>query len=119
MKRFKKKAEEKTTQLPSWEEIVSRMYDEELYCPEDYIIVKVIYSADKAHRYVVFKSDTDYLTYVYEKLQAYDEYELTYFPSDLPAYWLPNEDGARRIFNDIDIFMRELKAEPQYKTFFD
>ncbi|MDE6475109.1 MAG: hypothetical protein K2L70_08430 [Clostridia bacterium] len=117
MKSFKKQTE---IPKPTWEEIVSMMYDEDLCCQEDYEIVQVIYSADKEHRYVISKSDTNRLTYEYQKLQVYDEEEMAYFPSgSLPAYWLPIENVAKPIFDDINILMRELKAEPQYKTFFD
>lgn len=119
MKFFKKKPKHTPRELPPWEEVVKMMYDKDLHAPCDYEIIDVIYSTDKAHRYLILKSD-DLLTYRYERLQACDEYELLCLPDGaLPAYWLPHESGAKPIFNDLDILMRELKAEPLYKTYFD
>lgn len=116
MKLFKKKVT--SSSLPSWEEIVSMMYDKDLHFADEYKIVDVIYSQDKSHRYVILKSNDGLLTYKYQKLTVYDEEEAAYFPT-LPADWVTYESGASPIFDDINVLKRELKADPPYKTYFE
>lgn len=105
-----------------WEEIVKLMYGKELnYC--DCHPIDVIYSLDKAHRYVILKTDIGYLTYQLESIALYDEEELKYFPhsDEAPAYWRPcdNLDKSKSIFDDIKSLMRELRSQSEYKIYFE
>lgn len=34
------------------------------------------------------------------------------------AYWQPENSGAKPIFDDMEILIRELAATPEYKLFF-
>ncbi|MDE6472637.1 MAG: hypothetical protein K2L52_06380 [Clostridia bacterium] len=103
-----------------WEEIIELMQGKELSYADSQVS-EVIYSLDKAHRYVILNTDTGYLTYLFESLELYDEDELKYFPpsDDVPAYWLPRDNFAKPIFDDKKNLMRELKTQPEYKTFFE
>ena len=102
-----------------WEEIIKLMQDKELSYADSQVI-DAIYSLDKAHRFVILKNDLGHFTYIFESLELYDEDELKYFPpsDDVPAYWLPRDNFLKPIFDDISVLMRELKAQPEYKTFF-
>ena len=105
-----------------WNEIVELMYGKEL----NYIdcqIVDVIYSLDKARRYVIVKDENGYLTFGLEKIELDDEDTLDYFPpsDEPPAYWTPeyHDSGTKSIFDDMKNLMRELKSQPEYKTYFE
>ncbi|MDE6028724.1 MAG: hypothetical protein K2F90_00175 [Clostridiales bacterium] len=115
---FRKSKKSPPKVLP-WDEIVKIMYDKDFRAPDDCEIIDVVYSYDKAHRYLILKSNDGYFRYQYEYLIAYDEDELIYFGDDSPGYWLPHTLSPCPLFNDMTILMRELKAEPDYKTYFE
>lgn len=116
---FRKSKKSSPKVLP-WDEIVKIMYGKVLSVPDDCEIIDVVYSRDKAHRYLILKSNDGYFRYQYEYLFAYDEDELICFGADsLPGYWLPHTLSPSPLFNDMTILMRELKAEPDYKTYFE
>ncbi len=78
-------------------------------------VVEVIYSSVKSRRYVVLKSDVGYYTYISERLHARSEDELNYFPDDSElGYWLPENDGAKHIFDTYEHAKAELRSEPEY-----
>ena len=104
-----------------WNEIVELLYGKQL----DYAdrqIVDVIYSPDKARRYVITKDEMGFLRYGLEQIVLDDEDTLLYFPpsDEPPAYWNPDfSDKSISIFDDIKSVMRDLKAQPEYKTYFE
>ena len=106
----------------TWDEIVELMYGKELNYTNCQI-VDVLYSVDKAQRYVITKDDKGYLTYGLEKIELDDEDTLIYFPpsDEPPAYWTIDYQAsrARSVFDDINNLMRELKTQPEYKTYFE
>ena len=103
-----------------WNEIVELMHDKELNYNG---IVDVLYSIDKAHRYVIVEDDDGYLSFAFEKIELDDEDILDYFPpsDEPPAYWTIDYQASRSIsiFDDINNLMRELKSQPEYKIYFE
>ncbi len=84
-------------------------------------VVDAIYSHDRSMRYVILKSDKDFLTYTLQKIEIFDEEEWRYVFSsggEIPAMWSDCDGCSRSIFDDIESLMRELKGEPCYKQFF-
>lgn len=118
MKFFKQKNVIKKRNLPTWEETVESMRDKGLNYIDGYKIIDVLYSTDNEHRFVILRVDDNYLTFSFESLQPYSEEEMMNFTDNEFAYWLPEDNGAKHIFDDIEILMRELMATPEYKTFF-
>lgn len=115
---FRRKSKIGNPQYPPWNEIVDIMQNKGLKFI-DYEVVKVLVSANKMHRCVITKSSEGYFSYVFEYLEKYDEEELRFLsPNKLPAYWVSRADGFRSIFGDIDSVLRELKTDPEYKTYF-
>lgn len=116
---FKKKRAPRSAR-PSWEEIVASMRDEELNLVDGYKLIDIIYSRDSAHRFKIMKVELDagnsYFTYSFESLKQCDEDELL-ISSDSYAYWLPHDEG-QHIFDDMETLMRELRATPEYISFF-
>ena len=94
------------------EEIIELMYGKSLNYVDE--VVDVIYSKDKTKRYVILK-DGNCFTYTYEVLEFYDEEEYKYV-GGLPAYWYPSGGGG--IYDSIETVMKELKADPNYKSCF-
>lgn len=117
---FSKKQSPTIPPRPTWDEVVKIMYDKNLTFDED--LVKVIYSEDKAQRYVVLKSKKGFYTYRLETLYAFDEEEwrYTYSGEDtLPGMWETLTSGnSRSFFGSEDEAMIDLIAEPVYKEFF-
>ena len=76
---FRKFRKEKPVvpKMHEWNEIVEMLYDKSLNCFDDEV-VKVIYSKDKAKRYIVLKSDRGFFTYRLEKIYQFDEEEWRY-----------------------------------------
>lgn len=113
----KKKAVAPRRRIPTWDEVVESMYGKALAYADE--VVDVIYSADKSRRYVVLKSDVGYFTYISEHVCALDEDELNYFPDDSElGYWLPENDGAKHIFDTYERAKSELQREPEYIRYF-
>lgn len=89
-------------------------------------MVKVIYSADKSKRYVVLKDKNSYLSYRFETVYKLDEDEYKQaervFPHNkaLPAIWEPLGGTAEKsLFENEEELLKELKAEPEYKRYFE
>ena len=120
-KLFKKKSKEETSTIPSWETVVEMMYDKHLDAFSDEV-VKVIYSKDRSMRYVVLKDEKGFFTYQLEAIYQYDEDEWKYICSHdnaLPAMWDPFIGiVGNSIFENMDELLKELKAEPEYKSYF-
>ena len=120
-KLFKKKSKEETPTMPSWETVVEMMYDKHLDAFSDEV-VKVIYSKDRSMRYVVLKDEKDFFTYQLEAIYQYDVDEWKYICSHdnaLPAMWEPFRGiVGKSVFENMDELLKELKAEPEYKSYF-
>ena len=120
-KLFKKKLKEETPPMPSWETVVEMMYDKDLDAFSDEV-VKVIYSKDRSMRYVVLKDEKGFFTYQLEALYQYDEDEWKYICSHdnaLPAMWEPFRGiVGKSFFENMDELLKELNAEPEYKSYF-
>ncbi len=120
-KLFKKKLKEETPPMPSWETVVEMMYDKDLDAFSDEI-VKVIYSKDRSMRYVVLKDEKGFFTYQLEAIYQYDEDEWKYICSRdnaLPAMWEPFRGiVGKSFFENMDELLKELNAEPEYKSYF-
>ncbi len=108
--------------VPSWDRIVAALYDKQLdsFCDE---VIKVIYSKDRAMRYVVLKSEKGFLTYQLEAIYQFDRDEWKYICINndaLPAMWEPFRGiEGKSVFSCIDDLEREMKAEPEYKRYFE
>ena len=104
--------------MPEWNEIVKMLYDKNLDCFDDEV-VRVIYSKDKAMRYIVLKSDKGFFSYRLEKIYQLDEEEWSYRCSfDLtPAFWQDVDNGSKSIFSTLEDALNELKQEAEYKFF--
>lgn len=108
--------------LPPWSEIVTEMYGKDL--PKDrtdgFTLLEVIYSLDKAHRFLILKSDENTWSYSFEELVAFEEYELSFIDAEqYPAMWIPKDTGFKSVFDDIELLKRELKISPEYKRYFE
>lgn len=121
-KLFKKKPVVEIPPMHSWETVVEMMYDKYLDAFSDEV-VKVIYSKDRWMRYVVLKDEKEFFTYQLEAIYQYDEDEWKYICSHdnvLPAMWEPFRGiVGKSVFENIDELLNELKAEPEYKQYFD
>ena len=104
--------------MPEWNEIVEMLYDKSLNCFGDEV-VKVIYSKDRAKRYIVLKSDKGFFTYLLEKIYQLDEEEWGYRSSyDLtPAFWQVVDNGRKSIFTSLEDALKEMEQEAEYKIF--
>ncbi len=104
------------SKMPEWNEIVEMLYDKNLDYFDDEV-VKVIYSKDKAMRYIVLKSDTGFFSYRLEKIYQLHEEEGSYRCSfDLtPAFWQDVDNGSKSIFSNLEDALKELKQEAEYK----
>ena len=104
--------------MPEWNDIVEMLYDKNLDCFDDEV-VRVIYSKDKALRYIVLKSDKGFFSYRLEKIYQLDEEEWSYRCSfDLtPAFWQEIDNGSKSIFSNLEDALKELEQEAEYKFF--
>ncbi len=104
--------------MPEWNEIVEMLYDKSLDFL-DLTVEKVIYSRDKAKRYVVLKSDKGFFSYRLEKIYQLDDEEWSYRCSfDLtPAFWQEVDNGSKSIFSTLEDALKELEQEAEYKFF--
>ena len=108
--------------MPSWETVVEIMYDKHLDAFSNEVI-NVIYSKDRSMRYVILKDEKGLFTYQLEAIYQYDEDEWKYICSHddaLPAMWEPFRGiVGRSVFNNTDALLKEMKAEPDYKKYFE
>lgn len=116
MKFFKRKNVNKSRPLPTWDETVEIMRNEYLNYGDK--IIDVISSTDGAHSFVILKSDCNHLTYSFESLKLYEPEFMKYCDDNEIAYWQLENSGAKPIFDDMEILIRELAATPEYKLFF-
>ena len=120
-KLFKKKPVVEIPPRPSWETVVEMMYDKHLDAFSDEV-VKVIYSKDRSMRYVVLKDEKGFFTYRLETIYQYDEDEWKYicsYNNSLPAMWEPFRGiVGKSFFENMDELLKELSAEPEYKSYF-
>jgi len=114
----KQKSKQAVRRMPEWNEIVEMLYDKNL----DFIdstVEKVIYSKDKAKRYVVLKSEKGFYTYCLEKIHQLDEEEWNHSGSCdfVPAFWQDADDRSLSVFSTLEEALKELEQEPEYKVF--
>ncbi len=118
---FRKRIKPDIPPMPSWEEIIEKMYDRQLdsYADE---VVKVIYSKDRSMRYVVLKVKRDLLIYQLEAIYKFDREEWENFrlyDNALPAMWEPLEGNTSiSFFESMDELLVGMKEEPEYKQRF-
>ncbi len=120
-KLFKKEKEVRPVPpMPSWDEIVEIMYDEQLNFFSDEII-DVFYSTDRAMRYVILKDARGLFTYHLEVLCPFDEDEWQYACSHedaFPAMWEGYTGNSCSLFENEEDLMNDLRAQPEYKRYF-
>ena len=120
MKKIGKFRKEKRVvpKMPEWNEIVEMLYDKNLDFL-DLTVEKVIYSRDKAKRYVILKSDKGFFSYRFEKIYQLDDEEWSYRCSfDLiPAFWQAVDNGSKSIFSTLEDALKELEKEAEYNFF--
>lgn len=120
-KLFKKKPRVEIPPMSPWETVIEMMYDKHLDAFSDEV-TRVIYSKDRSMRYVVLKDEKGFFTYQLEAIYQYDEDEWRYIGSHdnaLPAMWEPLRGiVGKSVFENIDELLKELKAEPEYKCYF-
>ena len=104
--------------MPEWNEIVEMLYDKNLDFL-DLTVEKVIYSRDKAKRYVILKSDKGFFSYRLEEIYQLDDEEWSYRCGfDLtPAFWQEVDNGSKSIFSTLEDALKELEQEAEYKFF--
>lgn len=116
---LKKPAAPKAPPMPEWDTLVDMMYGRGLDSYPGQVL-SVIYSRDRARRYVVLMADKGYLTYRLEKISGFDpeewEYVYSFDHAALPATWQAVRMGG--FFGSEDDVMRELRADPEYAEFF-
>ena len=118
---FKRKSKELIPPSPSWETVVEMMYDKQLnvFSGE---VVRVIYSKDRAMRYIVLKCENKVFTYQLEAIHQFDEDEWKYIcahDNALPAMWEPFRGiVGKSFFENIEELLKEIKTEPEYKQYF-
>lgn len=85
--------------------------------------VNFIYSKDKTMRYVIFRNDKGIFSYILEEIYVFDEDEWKYIcirDNALPATWQPfTGRNGNSFFENYDDLLKELKAEPEYKLYFE
>ena len=98
------------------------MYDKHLNAFADEVI-KVIYSKDRSMRYIILKDEKGIFTYQLEAIYQFEEDEWKYVGSHddaLPAMWEPFRGiVGKSFFNNTEELLKEMKAEPEYKQYFD
>ena len=119
---FQKEKPKKIPAMPPWSEIVEMMHDKQLGSFIDQV-VRVVYSADHTKRYVVLKNKKGLFTYQLETIYQIDEDEWEYICSDndaLPATWDPfGSIAGKSLFENEEELLKEMKAEPEYKQYFE
>lgn len=106
--------------MPEISEIVERMYNQSLEYL-DYTVEEVIYSSDKAMRYVILRNKSGTYTFRFEKISLYDEEEWKYFinENELPAMWLPVNSEMISFFDSKEDALAAIKCEPEYTAYFN
>lgn len=121
-KLFQKGKSKEIPTTPPWAEVVEMMHDKSLdaFAIE---VVRVMYSVDKTMRYVVLKDEKGLFTYQLEAIHQFDEEEWKYiFSNDgtLPATWEPfGESIGKSFFENEEELLKEMKAEAEYKQYFE
>ncbi len=118
--RYSKQKKTDVPPIPSWGEIVDRMYGQGLDAFSDEVY-GVIYSCDRAMRYVILKDEKGFYSYCLEAIYQFDEDEWRYVceSKDVPAMWEPHpEVKSSSLFDTKESALREMRAEPYYKNYF-
>lgn len=106
---------------PPWAETVMLMRKQSPNAFAD-TVLKVVYSKDSKHRFILLKSKNGYYYYVVEHLTELDDEEWRYaslFPDALPALWLPAENRFwRSLFGWESEALRDFAASDEYKKYF-
>lgn len=121
-KRFFKRRKANNPPMPPYSEIVQSLYDKDLSFSDGLTPVRVLYSKDKAKRFIILKSDKGFFKYTYEKIYVYDEYEWHFICNEenaCPACWLPYDYMySYSFFGTEKDAMSALVAESDYKMYF-
>lgn len=119
---FQKKKPKDIPAMSPWTEIVEMMYDKYLDAFADEV-VSVVYSIDKTMRYVVLNDEKGLFTYQLEAIYPFDEDEWKYIclhNDALPAMWEPFRGVVGKpFFENEEELLKEMKAEPTYKQYFE
>ncbi len=118
-----KKKKDPKPPLPSWDEIVSVMYNKQLNRYVDEEVVDVLYAPDRAKRFVLLRSNKGYFKYCYEEIHPFTEEEWMYVSGEdnlLPAIWeTPGSWQGTSLYASLEDTWKELKLSPEYKLFFE
>lgn len=105
-----------------YQRIVEIMNDRQLDFGQDKDVRTVIYSKIHDRRYVIIYDESKAIfTYTLEIIQPYDEEEWLYVchrHDTLPADWSAIQEPGGSFFATFDDVMKEIKADPTYKTYF-
>ena len=107
--------------LPSLEEIVEALYDQDLdgFAHE---VVEVLYSKDRSKRYIILKSKSGFYTYLLEGVCIWDEDEWQNIPSHenvIPGWWETIErNNEKSFFGTMEELKKDLHAESEYRQHF-
>ncbi len=108
--------------MPTRETIVEIMYDKHLDAFADEVVM-MIYSKDHSMRYVVLKDERNFFTYQLEAIYQYDEDEwkcICLHDNALPAMWETFRKAVEKsVFENTDELLKEIKAEQEYKLYFE
>lgn len=118
---FRKKTNLDVPPMPSWETVVEMMYDKGIGAFADEVR-KIIYSKDRAMRYVILKDEKGIFTYQLQTIYQYDNDEWAYICSHdnaLPAMWESFQGiVGKSLFENEEELLKEMKHEPEYKQHF-
>ncbi|MBR5768802.1 MAG: hypothetical protein IKX98_01705 [Clostridia bacterium] len=120
--RFHKK-EKAVPPRPSWEETVDIMYNKSINGYTDDVAIKVIYSANRERRFIIFKRKDNLYYYLYEYLDPLDDLEWSWAsaaPDPLPAIWASSQGiPDRSIFGTEQEAWNDLITTPEYHAYFE
>ena len=108
--------------LPSLEEIVEALYDQDLdgFAHE---VVEVLYSKDRSKRYIILKSKSGFYTYLLEGVCTWDKDEwanLSSHENVASGWWEESlhRDTQKSYFGSLEELKAELYAEFDYQQHF-
>jgi hypothetical protein len=118
---MKKRKKAGLSPMPSYSEIVESLYGRYPSFVEGITVKRVIYSKDRAKRFIIIKSDKGFYKYLYEEICVCDadEWEMiSAIEGAEPACWAPkNTIGASFFENERDAEIA-ITFEPEYSDYF-
>lgn len=122
---FKKRKQYKCPDMPSYDEIVNMMYDKGLSFAENLEIIDVIYSNDKAKRFIVLKCLNGFYKYTYEEICVCDKDEWEHLNrcglEDIePGWWEPKDrSSSYSFFGREEEALTSIKETSEFRLYFD